>query len=139
MKLHLAGCSFRQTPVELRERLAFDGDKLTRALDDLNARYECEAVILNTCNRVELYLAQWNAPTPLDDDLLGEFWSEYHRLPAERVRPLLYHYRNADAVTHVFQVAASLDSLVVGEGQIAGQVKQAYESAQARGTVGPLL
>jgi glutamyl-tRNA reductase len=139
MKLHLAGCSFRQTPVELRERLAFDAAMLARALEDLGSRYECEAVILNTCNRVELYLARWIAPDPLGDDLIGEFWSEYHQLPTEQVRPYLYHYRNADAVGHLFRVAASLDSLVVGEGQIAGQVKEAYEVADAHGTVGPLL
>jgi glutamyl-tRNA reductase len=78
-------------------------------------------------------------PDELDAGLVGEFWGEYHRLPAEQVRPHLYHRRNADAVHHLFRVAASLDSLVVGEGQIAGQVKQAYEVARAHGTVGPFL
>ena len=58
MKLCVVGCSFRTTPVELRERLAFNGDQLVRALDELTVRYDCEAVVVSTCNRVELYLAR---------------------------------------------------------------------------------
>jgi glutamyl-tRNA reductase len=134
------GCSFRNTPVELRERLAFDPAKLAAALDELTVRYGCEAVILSTCNRVELYLARPGATVAPDADLLAEFLAEAHGLPAEQVRPHLYEHRNADAVRHLFRVAASLDSLIVGEGQIAGQVRQAYEAARAReGVVGMLL
>jgi glutamyl-tRNA reductase len=134
------GCSYRNTPVEMRERLAFDPAKLAAALDELTVRYGCEAVILSTCNRVELYLARPGAAVAPDADLLAEFLAETHGLPADWVRPHLYEHRNADAVRHLFRVAASLDSLIVGEGQIAGQVRQAYDTARTReGVVGILL
>ncbi|HKI31181.1 MAG TPA: glutamyl-tRNA reductase [Gemmataceae bacterium] len=134
------GCSYRNTPVEMRERLAFGADKLGRALDELRVRYDCEAVIISTCNRVELYLARPGATVAPDAALIAEFLAETHGLPADQVRPHLYEHRNADAVRHLLRVAASLDSLIIGEGQIAGQVRQAYEAAHAReAVVGPLL
>jgi glutamyl-tRNA reductase len=133
------GCSYRETPVEMRERLAFDADKLGRALDELRVRYDCEAVIISTCNRVELYLARPGSAIAPDAGVVAEFLAELHGLPAEKVQPHLYEHRKDDAVRHLLRVAASLDSLVIGEGQIAGQVRQAYEAAQARDAVGPLL
>jgi glutamyl-tRNA reductase len=125
--------------VDLRERLAFPETKLPRALEELCTRYGCEAVILSTCNRVELYLARLVAPAPLSADLVAEYLAEFHGLPAEHLRPHLYEHLGPDAVRHLFRVAASLDSLIVGEGQIAGQVKHAYELAQQNAAVGPLL
>jgi glutamyl-tRNA reductase len=143
MILTLVGCSFRTTDVSLRERLAFDQAKLTRALEELNVRYGCEAVILSTCNRVELYLGRPAAPDPNllipDVELIAEFLGETHQLAPHVIRPHLYEQRDQLAVRHLFRVAASLDSMIVGEGQIAGQVKQAYELAQDRATAGPLL
>ncbi len=139
MILLAVGCSFRDTPVAVRERLAFDAAKLGRSLDELNGRYGCEAVILSTCNRVELYLARPGADVGPDGDLVAEFLAEVHGLPLADVRPHLYAHRNEDAVRHLFRVTSSLDSLVVGEGQIAGQVRQAYETAHGRECVGPLL
>jgi glutamyl-tRNA reductase len=139
MRLVVIGCSFRSTPVGLRERLAFDADKLAMALDELGSRYGCEAVILSTCNRVELYLARESIQAPLDADLIAEFLAELHRVPPAEVRPHLYEREQQEAVKHLFRVAASLDSLIVGEGQIAGQVKKAYEVAQERLSAGPLL
>jgi glutamyl-tRNA reductase len=139
MMILTLGCSYRTTPVEWRERLAFDAEKMPRALDDLCTRYGCEAVILSTCNRVELYLARIDVPVAPDAELLAEFLTEFHGLPLGQVRPYLYHHAGIDAVRHLFRVAASLDSMIVGEGQIAGQVKQAYELAHQRGAVGPLL
>jgi glutamyl-tRNA reductase len=139
MMLLAVGCSYRTTPVELREQLAFKPDQLVRALNDLVARYGCEAVILSTCNRVEIYLARADAPVPLDASLLTEFLAEFHHLPATKVLPHLYEHRHADAVRHLFRVVASLDSLIVGEGQIAGQVKRAYEFAHAHDAAGPVL
>jgi glutamyl-tRNA reductase len=134
------GCSFRNTSIDLRERLAFDSSKLPIALDELAARYGCEAVILSTCNRVELYLARPGAETAPDTGVVAEFLAEMHTLPVDMVRPHLYEHRNADAVRHLLRVAASLDSLIVGEGQIARQVREAYEAARAReGIVGALL
>lgn len=139
MMLLAVGCSFRDTPVDLRERLAFDDAKLARALDELGARYGCEAVILSTCNRVELYLARSDAAVGFDPNLVAEFLGEFHNVPIADVQPHIYDFSQADAVRHLFRVAASLDSLLIGEGQIAGQVKKAYEQAQQRAAVGPLL
>jgi glutamyl-tRNA reductase len=139
MMLLVVGCSFRHTAVALRERLAFNTDQLARALDRLGVRYGCEAVILSTCNRVELYLARMEAPVPLDMELTAEFLAEFHGLHAAELRPHLYHYAEADAVRHLFRVVASLDSLIVGEAQIAGQVKRAYETARLHEAVGPVL
>jgi glutamyl-tRNA reductase len=139
MRLLAVGCSFRATPVDLRERLGFDESKLARALEELNARYDCEAVILSTCNRVELYLARPSGAEGLDVELIGQFLSDFHQVPRMQVQPHLYQHVDADAVRHLFRVIASLDSLILGEGQIAGQVKRAYETAQQHATVGPLL
>lgn len=139
MFLLLVGCSFRSTPVALRERLAFSEAVVARALNELDARFGCEAVILSTCNRVEIYLGRAADPVPLDADLIAEFLGEFHGVDAGEIRPHLYERRQAEVVTHLFRVVASLDSLIVGEGQIAGQVKRAYELAQMVNSVGPLL
>lgn len=144
MKLLAVGCSHRSTPVALREKLAFDREQLPRALELLTTRLECEAVILSTCNRVELYLAQTldRAPTDreaLTADGLVRFVGEFHNQEPAALRPHLYALEQGDAVRHLFKVAASLDSLVLGEGQIAGQVKTAYELAHEKASVGPLL
>src|SRR5262245_41407395 len=139
MMLTVIGCGFRDTPIAVRERLAFDGRKLPAALEEISARYGCEAVILSTCNRVELYLARGDEQVVPDADLAAEFLGEFHKLPAAEIRPHLHQRPGPDAVRHLFRVAASLDSLVVGEGQIAGQVKRAYELAQERGVLGPVL
>jgi glutamyl-tRNA reductase len=139
MNLLVVGCSYRTTPVEVRERLAFTDEQLTRALDDLAGRLGHEAVLLSTCNRVELYVAPLSAnPGDFHAGALG-FFACFHGLPAEEIRPHLYAHHNQEAVSHLFRVAASLDSLIVGEGQIAGQVKKAYERALQQGATGPLL
>jgi glutamyl-tRNA reductase len=139
MLLLAVGCSFQHTPVEVRERLALDGDKLGRALDELGQRYGCEAVIVSTCNRVELYIARGDTALGPDAAMLAEFLAEVHGLPAQEIGPHLYQHTQGHAVRHLFRVVASLDSMIVGEAQIAGQVKRAYRLAQQRGAVGPLL
>lgn len=139
MRLLVVGCNYRTTPVALRERLAFGDDKLARALEEINARYGAEAVILSTCNRVELYLARPGAAQGPDAELLTEFLAEFHGIPRADFEAFLYRHHDADAVRHLFRVAASLDSMIVGEGQIAGQIRQAYETARQHQTVGPLL
>jgi glutamyl-tRNA reductase len=134
------GCSYRTTPVEVRERLAFSEARLAEALEALTVRLSCEAVILSTCNRVELYLAFVEVrPLSADGDEVARFLAEFHGLSPGEVRPHLYVHRQRDAVRHLFRVAASLESLIVGEGQIAGQVKKAYECAQVYDSAGPLL
>jgi glutamyl-tRNA reductase len=144
MNLVAVGCSHTNTPVEVRERLAFSGDALPRALDDVMRRFGCEAVILSTCNRVELYLAQvldraLGSEEQIDHDGLADWFARFHNKPVAEVRPHLYCHKQGDAVHHLFRVAASLDSLVIGEGQIAGQVKTAYEKAREQSAAGPLL
>ncbi|MCE9534209.1 MAG: glutamyl-tRNA reductase [Planctomycetes bacterium] len=139
MNVSAIGCSFREAPVDLRERVAFDDEKLERALKDLAARYGCEAVVISTCNRVELYLAKPEGERPPDCDLIAEFLGEFHRIPARDIRPHLYEFTDSAAVQHLFRVTASLDSLIVGEGQIAGQVRKAFESSRKLGVTGPLL
>jgi glutamyl-tRNA reductase len=136
MNLLVLGCSYKTTPVALRERLAFSDEQLGLALEQLTARPGCEAAILSTCNRVEVYLAFPGLELPAD---ARDFLAGFHGLPPEEVRPHLDCHAHVAAVRHLFTVAASLDSLVVGEGQIAGQVKKAYERAFNQGSTGPLL
>ncbi len=133
------GLSHRTAPVEVRERVALSGEALEAALRSA-ARLGSEALILSTCNRVELYLA---AP---DDRATAELRAAARDLLAENQRieaPLLdthlYLHGGAAAVRHLFRVAASLDSMVVGEPQVLGQVKEAFQLAQRAGTIGPLL
>src|SRR5215470_16210262 len=131
MQFAIVGVSHKTAPVEVRERLAFNSDVLRSALTALMDRQNVrEAIILSTCNRVEVM-----AESP-DDRLIREFLCEFHQIPHEAVSKHLYSFRNADAIRHVFRVAASLDSMMLGEPQILGQVKEAYRIAAAAGTVG---
>jgi glutamyl-tRNA reductase len=137
------GCSHRTAPVAVRERLAFRDDRLPRALDALTTRLDCEAAVLSTCNRVELYLGRIHDHPPavadLDADGVVAFLADFHGAAPADLRPHLYVHQGDAAVRHLFRVAASLDSMIVGEGQIAGQVKKAYELAQKCNSAGPLL
>jgi glutamyl-tRNA reductase len=137
MNLLVIGCSYRTTPVEVRERLAFTDEQQRRALEMLSGRLGHEAVILSTCNRVELYLAPLPGVQP--GEPMIDFLAGFHGLPADEIRPHLYAHPNHQAVRHLFRVAASLDSMLVGEGQIAGQVKKAYDQALQLEATGPLL
>jgi glutamyl-tRNA reductase len=144
MKILAVGCSYRSTPVALREKLSFNKEQLTRALELLTSELECEAAILSTCNRVELYLAQTldhaaNDTEGLTGERIVQFLGEFHGLDATTLRQHLYILEQTEGVRHLFKVAASLDSLVLGEGQIAGQVKTAYELAREHGSVGAIL
>src|SRR6266566_2420418 len=131
MQLALVGISHKTAPVEIRERLAFNSEALRSALTALVGRQEItEAMILSTCNRVEVV-----AESP-DDRLIREFLCEFHQIPHDSVSKHFYSFRNADAIRHVFRVAASLDSMMIGEPQILGQVKEAYRIAADAGTVG---
>jgi glutamyl-tRNA reductase len=131
MQLALVGLSHKTAPVEVRERFAFSGDALKGALASLVGRNEIkEAMILSTCNRVEVV-----AESP-DDRRIREFFCEFHHVPDDVIAKHLYSLRNADAIRHVFRVASSLDSMMVGEPQILGQVKEAFRSASDAGTVG---
>jgi glutamyl-tRNA reductase len=138
MALFAAGLSHKNAPVALREQLALDEDKLRELLRDLLAAGSLrEAVVVSTCNRVELY--------GVADAAGSARASAFARLCRHRgvdpasVEPLLYTHEEEDAIRHAFRVAASLDSMMIGEPQILGQVKDAFALAQACETVGPAL
>ena len=139
MNLRAIGCNVESAPVELREKLAFDAAKLAHALAELPARYGAEAAVLGTCNRVELYVARPETAAPVHSPLIAEFLAEVHRVPVTDIQTHLYEHADADAVQHLFRVASGLDSVVIGEAQIAGQVKEAFDQAQKASATGPLL
>jgi len=138
MKLFLTGLNHKTAPVELRERLAFRQDALAAALSELLARPGLEeGLILSTCNRVEVAAT---AEEEVDvRGLLERFLAEASGVPLETFGPFLYHYQDREAIRHLFRVAASLDSMIVGEPQILGQLKAAYAVAKAQGAVDSLL
>lgn len=141
--LSVLGLNYRTAPLELRERLTVDGDTLPAALDELNRRV-APGVILSTCNRLEVYtLVPDKAGGPdSGGDLSGrlrDFVSEYWGVPAAELRSYCYHYAEGECVRHLFRVASGLDSMVVGEWEILGQVRAAFSAASERGYVrGPL-
>jgi glutamyl-tRNA reductase len=139
MKLQLVGCSHHTAPVEIREKLAFSPDQVRQALQSLRRRYpETEAVLLSTCNRVELYIASEVATAcPSHHDVVT-FLAEFHGLTVDEIFNDLFERTGEDFVRHLFTVAASLDSMVIGEAQILSQVKQAYDVATTEQSVGPL-
>jgi glutamyl-tRNA reductase len=127
MRLFAVGLSHRTAPVELRESVDFARKGLEHALTELATRgVGRELVVLSTCNRAEIYVVGDSDATT---EHVGRFFSEYHEIPHEHLREHLYVHRGADAARHLFRVAAGLDSLVVGEPQILGQVKAAYAVA----------
>lgn len=122
----------------LREQLAIPSYKLAEALRSLRASVDGgEAVILSTCNRVELYVTSED-PTTTVPGLLG-FLSHSSHLTPETLTPSLYCRADRDAVAHLFRVTAGLDSMVLGESEVTAQVKQAYAAALSQGATGPLL
>jgi len=137
MKLALAGISHRTAPVEVRERLAFRAEEIPAALVEMQARGAKEALILSTCNRVEVTAAlAENVPA---DALLEGILTGRDGLSVEEVRPHFYFFEESEAMRHLFRVASSLDSMIVGEPQILGQLKEAYAQARDQGTIGSVL
>lgn len=129
MSLTLTGISHHSAPLELRERLAFPEDRLPDALRKLKERFASGgAVILSTCNRVEIYARSEEDPAHMHAEVRA-FLADWHGLPEAAFAPHLYERENAGAVAHLFRVAAGLDSMVVGEDQILGQVHEAYLQA----------
>ncbi len=139
MKIVVLGLNHKTAPVEIREKLAFDAAGTSEALSALKALFpKAEYVLLSTCNRVELYCAGLHC-RGANPDRLAEFLSEFHHVELDQFRPFLYVYENEDAVRHLLTVASSLDSLVVGEAEIIGQVKESYRLACAAKTTGKVL
>ena len=139
MHIIALGLNHTTTPIQLRERLAYSEDQIRASL----ARLSCgrvpsplaEMVILSTCNRIEIY----STSNDLSFDTLEVFLSETRDVPVDEIRPHLYRSQDMDAVQHLFEVAAGLDSLVIGEPQILGQVTKALELARGQNTAGPIL
>ncbi|MFQ5342095.1 MAG: glutamyl-tRNA reductase [Anaerolineae bacterium] len=143
MHLICVGFSHHTAPVELREQLAFSGSKLRAGLEHLrpaNAEPPLnthEAVILNTCNRLEIYALSQDADAGVAR--ISRFLSDFHRVPESSFAPHLYIHQDDAATRHLFRVAAGLDSMVVGESEILGQVRRAHEIARGQGAAGQLL
>jgi glutamyl-tRNA reductase len=136
MKLLLTGVSHKTAPVHLREKLAIPEAALPQALQELQKLGASEAVVLSTCNRVEFALS---APDGVDPGPIIDRFLEGWKGPMQGFDNHIYRLEAEEAIAHVFRVAASLDSMVVGEPQILGQLKAAYAAAKSEGTVGGLL
>lgn len=139
MKIQMVGCSHHNASVERRERLAFNPAQAREALGRFRRFYPTtEAVLLSTCNRVEVYTASENTGGTATHEQIAEFLAGFHGVPLHEVFDDLFERTGDDAVRHLFTVAASLDSMVVGEPQILAQVKQAYQLAMEQESAGPL-
>ncbi len=140
MKLQMIGCSHHTASIQVRERLAFTASQVPEALERFRSHFpQSEAVLLSTCNRTEIYLAAANADEcPTHRDVV-EFVAGFHGIEAVEIFEELFERTGEDAIRHLFTVAASLDSMVVGEAQILSQVKQAYELACVGDHAGTML
>jgi glutamyl-tRNA reductase len=134
MSLLAFGINHKTAPVDIREKVAFDPQKLPDALRQLvNSAHINEAAILSTCNRTELYCETDNFEEVL------QWFCQYHELDVETVRPYTYAHPDQDAVKQIMRVASGLDSLILGEPQILGQMKDAFATAHEAHTLGSLL
>ena len=137
-ELFVVGISWRTAPVAVREKLAFREDEIAGTLRALTGELPvAEALLISTCNRVEVYGVARAGVDPTGP--VRAFLSEQRGLPPGEVTDALYDHRGPAAVRHVFSVASALDSLVIGEAQILGQLKEAYAVAGGAGTSGPVL
>lgn len=137
MLIAVVGINHKTAPIEIRERLSFPAGRLKQGLSELKKKYGVnESVIISTCNRVEVYVLVREFDKGVAD--IKRFMSEFHNIPEDDFEKYIYAYSNEKAIKHLLQVAASLDSMVIGESQVFGQVKEAYLTAfevRATGTV----
>ena len=134
MQLFTLGINHHTAPLAIREKVAFHAETVQQALKSLIRQHPVnEAAILSTCNRTELYCA---TESPRD---AAAWLAEYHALKPQQILPYLYTLPMVDTVRHAFRVASGLDSMVLGEPQILGQMKQAAREAEAAGTLGSIL
>lgn len=134
MHLVAIGLNHQTAPLSVREKLAFPAETLPGALESLvNSRAATEAAIVSTCNRTELYCASPDPAAPT------RWLSAFHGLAPEEIAPYLYRLEAPEAARHAFRVASGLDSMVLGETQILGQIKDAVRTAERVGTLGSLL
>jgi len=139
MKIIVLGLNHKSAPIEIREKLAFDAADTIKALRQLKDKFhEAEFVLLSTCNRVELYSA-CEGMGGVPAETIAKFLSGFHNVALEDFQDFLYVHNDADAARHLLTVASSLDSMVVGEEQIIGQVKESYRLACAAKSTGKVL
>ena len=138
MNIIVVGLSHKTAPVEIREKVAFSPTAMERPLKGLTSLPAVtEGMIVSTCNRVEFYATSRDAE--MCKVQLRNFLAAFHGIPQEVLEPHIYEYEGAEAIRHVFRVASSLDSMVIGEPQILGQIKTAYGYATEFKTVGLIL
>jgi glutamyl-tRNA reductase len=139
MSLLLVGTNHRHANVELREHLANDRELVGQFLSHLKSIYEnIEIIVISTCNRFEIYVWRTTHSHPDHEDLIKDI-ADLHRIPAQKIKDCCYCYRQDQAVTHLFRVTSAMDSLLVGELQISGQVADALNLARKHQTAGPYL
>jgi glutamyl-tRNA reductase len=139
MEIVLVGLNHRTAPVEVRERVSFTAEQSRKAAEELRARGILEeTLVLSTCNRSEVY----GVPPESSHECaqgLSSFLSEFHSVRPDVLGVSLYHHYDREAVRHLFRVAAGLDSMLLGEAEILGQVREAYRYAHEHGATGPVL
>ncbi len=139
MEIVLIGLNHRTSSVEMRERVAFNPEQALRASEELRTRGLLEeSLVLSTCNRSELYGVP-PATLPDGGSSLEGFLTTFHHLRADELDGSFYRHSDRDAVRHLFRVAAGLDSMMLGEAEILGQVREAYRAALEHGATGPVL
>ncbi|MGH9561061.1 MAG: glutamyl-tRNA reductase, partial [Terracidiphilus sp.] len=139
VQIALIGCNHRTAPVEFRERVAFTAEQARAAANELRQQGILqEAVVLSTCNRSELYGVPADSGAPVTE-AMEEFLTSFHRIPRSDFDGRLYHWIGRDAIQHLFRVAAGLDSMLLGEAEILGQLRTAYSQALDYGSTGPVL
>lgn len=140
MNVQVIYCNHHTADLEIRERLAFSSpDMLAKAYDELRARFpNSEYVVISTCNRVELYTAQEDPEDTPSQQQLAQFFADFHHVPVEEFFDELLECQGPDAVRHLFEVASSIDSMVLGESQIVNQIRSAYEFSTQTEANGPL-
>ena len=135
----LIGCNHRTAPVELRERVAFTPEQAVRAANELcHMGVIEEALVVSTCNRSELYgvTSEQGESGP---SAMISYFTNFHKLSAAELNGRLYRHSGPEAVRHLFRVASGIDSMLLGEAEILGQVREAYSRALENGSTGPVL
>lgn len=139
MELVLVGLNFRTAPVEVREKVSFSEEQALRAAEDLRSQGILEeTLVLSTCNRSEVYGVRPVASRE-SAGALASYLSKFHRVQLEVLNQALFHHYDHDVVRHLFRVAAGLESMLLGEAEILGQVREAYLRAQEKHVTGPVL
>jgi glutamyl-tRNA reductase len=139
LRIAMIGCNHRTAPVELRERVAFTPEQALRAADELRLDGILdEAVVISTCNRSELYGVTGETPEGATGAMEG-FFTCFHKIGPAELNGRIYRQTGGEAVRHLFRVASGLDSMLLGESEILGQVREAYSRAFEHGSTGPVL